>query len=635
MVDTLRTMASEHDVFTVGAEADLAAHLMAEHPGVAILDAAAVASPIERFTERLKGQFPDLILIVAGGAEDQSAVATQITGGTVYRFLHKPVSEQRVRLFVEAAWRRHGVEHSGVDYLATTAELPVLRPRSKRTPLLIGGAVLLGALLAVGAWFVMRHAGVQPAQVQAPGAAEAPFAGTPRDAVLEGLLARADKALKDGALIAPPGGSAADLYTQALRRNANDPRAGNGLEKVIDKLLSTAEEQLLAQHLDEAQKLTEQARAIKPDHVRVAFLTAQIGKERERAVLAQARQAASSGNIQRALSVLDSAAREGRPSALVTEARQELEQQKQLDERIRDYLRRADERLRRGMLVEPAEDNARFLIESARALAPSDPDVRQAQRQLADRLVAEARKSLTAGNTEQAERWIKAATDTGASRDEIAALTRDTQHAATTAAADTLAHLTQLFNQRLGQGRVVEPASDSAKFYLAQLAQTDPTNAATQAAHQAFAARTLDEAKGAVHRQDYAAARRWLSEAHDAGADRTSVGAVQSALDSAQDAARRASEFVPASSLALTHYAAPEFPMAARKNALSGWVDVQYLVKTDGSVGEVTIVSAEPVGVFEQAAVDAVRKWRYKPVMRDGQPVSQRARVRLRFAFQP
>src|SRR5205807_1597908 len=366
------------------------------------------------------------------------------------------------------------------------------RPRSKRTPLLIGGAVLLGALLAVGAWFVMGHAGVRPARVQAPAAAEAPFAGTPRDAVLEGLLARADKALKDGALIAPPGGSAVDLYTEALRRNANDPRAGNGLEKVIDKLLSTAEEQLLAQHLDEAQKLTEQARAIKPDHVRVAFLTAQIGKERERAVLAQARQAASSGNIQRALSVLDSAAREGRPSALVTEARQELEQQKQLDERIRDYLRRADERLRRGMLVEPAEDNARFLIESARALAPSDPDVRQAQRQLADRLVAEARKSLTAGNTEQAGRWIKAATDTGASRDDIAALTRDTQHAATTAAADTLAHLTQLFNQRLGQGRVVEPASDSAKFYLAQLAQTDPTNAATQAAHQAFAARTLD-----------------------------------------------------------------------------------------------------------------------------------------------
>ena len=54
---------------------------------------------------------------------------------------------------------------------------------------------------------------------------------------------------------------------------------------------------------------------------------------------------------------------------------QQLEQQKQLAERIRDYLRRADERLRRGMLVEPAEDNARFLIESARALAPHESEI--------------------------------------------------------------------------------------------------------------------------------------------------------------------------------------------------------------------------------------------------------------------
>ena len=400
---------------------------------------------------------------------------------------------------------------------------------------------------------------------------------------------------------------------------------------MIDKLLSAAEEQLLAQHLDEAQKLTEQARAIKPDHVRVAFLMAQIAKDRERAVLAQARQAASSGNIQRALSVLDSAAREGHSSALVTEARQELEQQKQLGERVRDYLRRADERLRRGMLVEPAEDNARFLIESARALAPSDPDVRQAQRQLADRFVAEARKSLTAGNTEQAERWIKAATDTGASHDDIVALTRDTQHAAT-ATADTLAHLTQVFNQRLGQGRVVEPASDSAKFYLAQLVQTDPTNPTTQAAHQAFAARTLDEAKSAVRRQDYAAAQRWLAEARDAGADQTSLNAMQSDVDKGL---KIASDLVSASSLKLTHYVPPQFPMEARQRALSGWVEVQFVVRTDGSVGEVTIVGAQPVGIFEQAAMDAVRKWQYRPVLRDDRAVNQRARVRLQFALKP
>src|SRR6201999_2987600 len=109
---------------------------------------------------------------------------------------------------------------------------------------------------------------------------------------------------------------------RALRRNPRASRAINGLEQVIDRLLSAAEAQLLAQHLDAAQKLTDQARAVKPEHVRVAFLLAQIGKERERATLAQARQAASSGNIEQALSVLDGATRDGQHSTLVTEARQ-------------------------------------------------------------------------------------------------------------------------------------------------------------------------------------------------------------------------------------------------------------------------------------------------------------------------
>ena len=63
-------------------------------------------------------------------------------------------------------------------------------------------------------------------------------------------------------------------------------------------------------------------------------------------------------------------------------------------------------------------------------------------------------------------------------------------------------------------------------------------------------------------------------------------------------------------------------------------MDLQFVVNTDGSVGELSIVGAQPVGIFEQAALDAVRHWHYQPVMRDGQAVSQRARVRLRFAMQ-
>ena len=632
--ETLQVLGSDHDVFTVGAEAELAAQLLAEHAGVAILDAATVSSPIERLTERLKSQFPDLVLIVAGGIDDQSSLAAQITNGTVYRFLHKPVSEQRVRLFVDAAWRRHGQgNHGAADPMTITSVLPIQRTSTSLPPvLLVGTGAVVAALVLIGAWLVIRKPDANPTPTTPAATAGETQAAAERDAVLEGILARADQAFAAGALVSPPEDNAADLYKQALRRNANDPRAGSGLEKVIDKLLSSAEEQLLAQRVDEAQKLTDQARAIKPDHVRVAFLTAQIGKERERAVLMQARQAAASGNIEQAISVLDGASRQGGRTSLVAEARRELEQKK-FDGRVTDYLRRASDRMRKGDLLEPPQDNARFFIESARAIAPADPEVRQAQRSLSDRLVAEARKSLNAGSADQADKWIQAAADAGLGRDEINSMTREEQRVRTTAKADSMAHTALLFSQRMTQGRLVEPAADSAKFYLTQLMQSDATHPSTVMAKQTFASRSLEEARAAVRRQDYTTARRWLFEAHDAGADEASVSTVDRDMVAAQTGTNRqpASDAVPAGTLQLVHYVPPVFPAAATDKGLTGWVDVQFMIRNDGTTSDITIVGAEPVGVFEQSAMESVRKWRYKPVIRNGKAVDQAARLRLRF----
>jgi periplasmic protein TonB len=86
------------------------------------------------------------------------------------------------------------------------------------------------------------------------------------------------------------------------------------------------------------------------------------------------------------------------------------------------------------------------------------------------------------------------------------------------------------------------------------------------------------------------------------------------------------------SALTRTHYVAPQYPASARDRGIAGWVDVQFLVNPDGSLSEVTIVGAQPVGIFEQAALDAVRRWRYQPVLHDGEASTQRARVRVRFA---
>jgi TonB family protein len=628
LVETLKSLGSQHHIASVATESDLATQLMSDQTGVAVIDAAALSTPVARLTERLKSQFPDLVLIVAGMQDHQSALAAQITTGTVYRFLHKPVSEQRVRLFVDAAWRRHGQERSGVaESLAATGVIPEEQAGLPRGAL-VGGGVVVAALLVFGGWSLTHRPNVAGTPNTSAGASPA----VARDEVLEDLLSRADKAFAAGSLLVPTGASAADLYRQAVSHNGSDPRPAAGLEKVIGKLLSAAERQLAARHLDEAQRLIDQARALKPDHVRVAFLATQIGKERERALLAQARQAATSGNIEGAIAVLDSATREDKHSSPVTEARAELEQKK-LDRSVSDYLAKAAERLAGGQLVEPAEDNARFFIESARAIAPNEPAVQQAQQQLDDTLVGEARKALTAGNAAQAQRWIDAAADSGVSPDDIAELTRAAQRVQADAKAEALARLAQLFNQSLTQGRIDDPPNDCAKFYLAQLVQSDATHPSTVLARQALAKRVLDEAKAAAQRQDYNGAHRWLAEAHDAGADDTDIAAVEHDMTAAQDSAKRASEVVQAGNLELQHYTPPAFPITAREQGLSGWVEVQFLVTADGSVADPVIMGAEPVGIFEQAALEAIRKWHYKPILRDGQAVDQRARLRMKFAL--
>ena len=650
LIHTVRMLSSQYQVFTASTESDLAAHLLAQSAGVAILDAGTARTPIDRLAERLGAQFPDLVLIVAGGLDDQSALASRITNGTVYRFLHKPASEQRVRLFVDAAWRRHTGEQGGGPSVTPTAQSTGKVPRSGTNMLMLGAAA--AGLAIAGGWLVFHRSATPQAQILAT-PADTVATEAPRDAVLEDLLTRAQAALASGALVTPQGASAVDLYRQAQQRKPTDSRGAQGIEKVIDKLLSDAEAQLLAQHLAEAQRLTDQARAIKPDHVRVAFLMAQIGKERERAVLAQARQAAASGKIEEALSTLDEA---GPRSTLITEARQELEQKK-LDERVHDYVRLASDRMRGGQLLEPAEDNAEYYVESARALAPNDAEVKQTQRQFLDRLVSEAHKALRAGNADQGEKWIQAAATAGVDVSDIAALRQEAAHVRSAAHTDALARLALLVNQRLAEGKVLDPSGDSAKSYLAQLVQTDPTFPSTQTARQAFAARTLEEAKSAVRHQDYAGAQRWLAEAHEAGVDPTSIRAVNEEIKAAQSeatvlgegaasgengrpgqvdttSAKQTSNVVTATSLELTHYVPPAYPLAARKKSLGGWVDVQFIVKPDGSVSDPTVVGAEPAGVFEQPATEAVRKWRYRPILRDGQPINQRARVRVRFALE-
>ena len=65
----------------------------------------------------------------------------------------------------------------------------------------------------------------------------------------------------------------------------------------------------------------------------------------------------------------------------------------------------------------------------------------------------------------------------------------------------------------------------------------------------------------------------------------------------------------------------PTYPSKMAKKGIEDSVIVRYIVGKDGRVKEVTIVDHANVQDFDDAAVEAIRKWRFHPMIRDGQRV--------------
>jgi len=90
---------------------------------------------------------------------------------------------------------------------------------------------------------------------------------------------------------------------------------------------------------------------------------------------------------------------------------------------------------------------------------------------------------------------------------------------------------------------------------------------------------------------------------------------------------------VPQSELTVQKTVQPVYPMKAENGKIEGWVDVEFTVAETGKVKDVSVRATSNPGVFEDAAIKAVSQWRYKPVLRDAQPVSVRSQIRVRFTL--
>ena len=78
----------------------------------------------------------------------------------------------------------------------------------------------------------------------------------------------------------------------------------------------------------------------------------------------------------------------------------------------------------------------------------------------------------------------------------------------------------------------------------------------------------------------------------------------------------------------------PKYPVRAADRHIEGWVKVEFTIQTDGSVDNAVVVSSEPESIFNDAALTAISKWKFKEKMVNGVAVTQRAVQRLQFKLE-
>jgi TonB family protein len=80
-----------------------------------------------------------------------------------------------------------------------------------------------------------------------------------------------------------------------------------------------------------------------------------------------------------------------------------------------------------------------------------------------------------------------------------------------------------------------------------------------------------------------------------------------------------------------TKQATPIYPAAAKSMRMTGLVKVEVMVNEAGEVSEVQNTSGP--SMLQSAAKDAIRKWKFKPFFRDGQPVKATGFINFNFAL--
>ena len=81
----------------------------------------------------------------------------------------------------------------------------------------------------------------------------------------------------------------------------------------------------------------------------------------------------------------------------------------------------------------------------------------------------------------------------------------------------------------------------------------------------------------------------------------------------------------------LVHQVKPQYPPIAVQARIQGTVVLQAVIGKDGTIRELRLISGHPM--LTAAAIEAVRQWRYRPYLLNGEPVEVDTQVNVNFTL--
>jgi TonB family protein len=447
----------------------------------------------------------------------------------------------------------------------------------------LGLAALIVVVGVIGGWVALKKSGNE-VEIEI---AES-VVGTEHHAVImalnasETLLDRAELAFAAGRIVEPEYDSALAYYKAALDQEPGNADALDGLNRIVAYLFSLAESALFQNDWDAARH-----------HARVVL---NLDQSNDRAADLMAR----ADRLQR----------------------------------VQRLTEQALSQFSSGRLVAPEGDNA---SDTYRAIMEIDADnaaARQGLASVAQRLIVNAQSAALAGEMAQARRFIIQARDLDPTADGLAQVEEMTAQAARAAEDRRLQRDLLSASEALQDDRLMPPAMPNAFDLFTAVLTRAPNSDAAQRGVGLVQAALVDRSRAQLAAGNVEAAQIAANDAERAGVSSSVLELLRSEIAHQERAlAARQGRFdrvYQINELSVRAQTPPEYPRLAQQRGQQGWVVVEFTVTETGEVRD-SAVTESSSSVFDRAAVAAIDRWLFEPVVEGGRAIPVRASVRISF----